>query len=424
MKMIRLTAENVKRLKAVRIEPRDATTVIGGKNGAGKTSVLDAIEMALAGKSHAPAQPVRRGQEKATIVVELDDLIVKRTFSADGKSALTVESKAGAKYPSPQAMLDKLVGNLSFDPLAFMRMKPKEQAETLRRLVGLDTSDLDAKREKAYADRTKVNAQADAAKAQLDAMPSYNDAPSQPIDVSGLMEEYKAGHATNKANAEVRDTQAKWLRFVEQKAERLKIAEAALESAKKEAKEALDGLAIANEAADGLEEVDLYEINKEIAEAGETNLKVKANADRLAKGASLAALAAQSAKLTAEIKTIDADRSARIAAVEFPVDGLAIGDDGVMFNDIPLVQCATSEQLRVSTSIGFADNPELRLMLIRDASLLDSDGRAALNEMAIKFDSQILMESVCEDASGCHVFIEDGEVKESAVSDSGRRVEL
>ena len=99
-KIVQLTAENVKRLSVVEITPKGNVIVIGGKNGQGKTSVLDAIEYALAGDP-AAKMPVRRGEEKAHVVVELDDLIVKRTFTAAGGTSLVVTNKDGVKQLSP-----------------------------------------------------------------------------------------------------------------------------------------------------------------------------------------------------------------------------------------------------------------------------------------------------------------------------------
>src|SRR4051812_37263172 len=67
MKIISLHAENVKRLKAVDITPDSPTVVIAGKNGQGKSSVLDSILLALAGKDAAKlmTRPIRDGAERA-----------------------------------------------------------------------------------------------------------------------------------------------------------------------------------------------------------------------------------------------------------------------------------------------------------------------------------------------------------------------
>jgi DNA repair exonuclease SbcCD ATPase subunit len=119
VKILRLTAENVKKLKVVDITANAGMNQITGKNGSGKTSVLDSIWWALGGKDGIQAVPIRKGQEKAFIRLDLGELIVERRFNASGTTTLSVKNSEGAAYPSPQSMLDALVGSLSFDPLAF-----------------------------------------------------------------------------------------------------------------------------------------------------------------------------------------------------------------------------------------------------------------------------------------------------------------
>lgn len=150
MKIIQLRSNNVKRLTAVQITPTGDLVVIGGKNGAGKSSVLDSIMFAMAGKDSLPAMPVRRGASKAKVELDLGDIVVVRTFTPGGGTNLTVKSKDGRKFPSPQTLLDSLTGRLSFDPLEFSRQKPDEQAEVLRSLVGLDFEKIDLEYQKLY----------------------------------------------------------------------------------------------------------------------------------------------------------------------------------------------------------------------------------------------------------------------------------
>src|SRR3970040_1173840 len=107
MKNIMLTAENGKKLVAVEIHPTGDVVTISGRNGAGKTSVLDSIWWALAGTSAIQKQPIRKGQKRARIRLDMGELIVERKFSESG-STLAVESADGARYPSPQKMLDAL----------------------------------------------------------------------------------------------------------------------------------------------------------------------------------------------------------------------------------------------------------------------------------------------------------------------------
>ena len=109
-RIIRLEAQNVKRLKAVTITPEGEMVVVGGNNGAGKSSVLDSIQYALAGKRSMPAEVVRRGQSKATVRVDLGDLIVERTMRPGGGGSLKVTTPEGITPKSPQAVLDRLAG--------------------------------------------------------------------------------------------------------------------------------------------------------------------------------------------------------------------------------------------------------------------------------------------------------------------------
>jgi hypothetical protein len=122
--------------------------------------VLDAIAMAFGGRDQIPAEPIRRGVDRAEVVVDLGEILVRRTFTAVGGGQLVVSNREGARFQSPQSMLDALVGRLSFDPLAFAREKPARQAEILRELVGLDLAPLDARRAVVYAERTAVNKRA------------------------------------------------------------------------------------------------------------------------------------------------------------------------------------------------------------------------------------------------------------------------
>lgn len=53
IKINKLEIENVKRIKAVKIEPtKNGLTIVGGNNNQGKTSVLDSIAWALGGDKY------------------------------------------------------------------------------------------------------------------------------------------------------------------------------------------------------------------------------------------------------------------------------------------------------------------------------------------------------------------------------------
>ena len=156
MNIIALEAENIKALKAVRIEPKGALVEIAGRNGVGKSSILDAIWWTLAGAKHIQAVPIRTGETKARIRLDMGELIVERRFT-EGGTSLKVENAEGAQYKSPQTMLDDLIGALSFDPLAFVSEKPADQFETLRKTLGLDFSEFDEAIQTTFTRRAEAN---------------------------------------------------------------------------------------------------------------------------------------------------------------------------------------------------------------------------------------------------------------------------
>jgi DNA repair exonuclease SbcCD ATPase subunit len=90
MKIVNFKAENIKKLVAVEISPTDNTVIVTGKNGAGKSSVLDAIWWALSGTKHIQDKPIREGQTKAMIRLDLGTIIVERVFSEPPPSGTSI----------------------------------------------------------------------------------------------------------------------------------------------------------------------------------------------------------------------------------------------------------------------------------------------------------------------------------------------
>ena len=103
-----------------------------------------------------------------------------------------------------------------------------------------------------------------------------------------------------------------------------------------------------------------------------------------------------------------------ISKAAYPVAGLGFDQlGGVTFNGLPFSQASTAEQLRVSVAIGLALNPQLRVLLIRDGSLLDDDSMKMVAKMAAKADAQVWIERVEIDGQ-VSVVIEDGAIKDQA----------
>lgn len=430
MKIVKLTVENIMRVSAVEIEPTGNVVVIGGNNGAGKSSVLSAIVMALGGKDHAVEQPVRAGEERGRIVVDLGDIAVERVFLAGGSTRLVVRATNGAVFPSPQGMLDALVGKLAFDPLAFARAKEKEQAETLRRIVGLDTSKVDQERAATFAKRTETNRELERQRGLLAMMKEPPpDTPDNEPDPAELVRQRDALQRRNAARQEVivapsRASAARVQAEQRRDAAREDIDRLAnaLELAKNElgrretdlqrAQAAYDDAVVASQKAVA-ELEDSGDLDTRIASCQATSAAVRLKQARAQAMAVIDVVKASADALTATIESCDETRRKMIAELQFPVPGLAFADDGggVKLNGLPFSQASSAEQLRASVAIGMALNPKLRVMIVRDGSLLDDNGLKLLGELAAAADAQVWVERVGRGQEVAFL-IEDGHIAE------------
>jgi len=220
MKIIELKAENIKKLKAIEIRPTENTVVITGKNGAGKSSILDSIWYALTGKDSLKetSKPIRDGQDHASVTVDIGDYIVTRTWTNNETSYLKVENKDGARYNSPQQLLDSLIGELSFDPLEFARVEKKAQKEVLLKLLGLSANvdELDKQYQDIFNERTFIGRNFKASKAQFDDMAKPRETlPEKEVSISELSNQLKAAMENNNNVVEFERKVSFWQKEIE-----------------------------------------------------------------------------------------------------------------------------------------------------------------------------------------------------------------
>lgn len=411
MKIIALEAENVKCLKAVRIKPDGSPlVVIGGENEAGKSAVLDSIQYGLGGASSIPSKPIREGQKKANIVLDLGDIKVARSLTKKGTN-LVVKNKKGVVFSSPQAMLDKLRGDLAFDPEEFSRMDDRKQSEILKKLLGLCFDDVDAKGKKLFAERTEVNRRGKELKANIDSMTEHEGVPDNEVSVRELSDKCTKALEHNQKIATAQKELEITLDELDREEDRIITMTEELAKAKNHAIELKKTIDQNGVAIEKMELIDTEAINLKISSAEDINRKVRENKSYTKIDEELTELRKQSKSLTNQIDKIEEEKTSALANAKFPIDGLGLGEDGVIFEGIPFNQCSQAQRIRVSVAMGLAMNPELKILLIREGSLLDSKNLAMIAEMAEKADAQIWIERVGK-GSECSIIIEDGEIKE------------
>ncbi|MGI9499112.1 MAG: AAA family ATPase [Geminicoccaceae bacterium] len=403
VRLVGLQAENVKRLKAVSIKFGERGRIeIAGPNGAGKSSVLDAIYWAIGGASAISAEPIRAGQDSAFTRLDLGSLIVERRFNQGG-STLTVKSKEGFTAQSPQAMLDTLFDPIAFDLPAFLRMKPQDKVDLLKRAISsdVDFDNLETRYDEIFAKRRDTNRDAKAEQSAADLIPENAELPTEIIDVAELSAKGQIAVARNGSIANA----IRRREVIESEQANCGEQIAALERRRAELADEFVGLAdLAAE-----EKTDTGALRADFAKATETNAAIEQQRVRTGHVARAEGLELASAQMTKALDDIKRQKVDAIAAAQMPVDGLSWDESGVMLNELPFDQAGQAERLRTVVAIAAALNPRLRIIRIDDAALFDSAGLAELARIAEEHDFQILTE-VINPSDETSIVIEDGVV--------------
>ena len=442
-----LHSSNVRGVKVIDLKPRATGVVkVRGRNGQGKSSTLDSIELVLNGKDRNSNSPVRHGADSASIVAELGDLVVKRVLKEDGTTkAFSVESIVNGTamaVKKPQDFLNSLIGSgIGFDPLEYASLKPSEQVDMLLGLVKLprDPREIDKQRADLFGQRTLVNRELKQAEALLAATEKAPEGtPDAEVSLTDLLAEFGAAQDVKTRNAQVRllaeNSQQEVRRIEEDCARDLKTAEETvvrLQADLKAAENNLCGLrdvgakkvTEAQEAAaqyvtlsNSLVDPDLDAIQARMQEAEAVNKSVHVRQRHSERVSEAFRLSTRASGLTAEIEALDTKRAILLTEAKFPLPDLSIDEVGgqscVTYRGVPLQDCSSSEKLRISLALAVALNPKVRVVLIREGSLLDDEAMAALEAFAVEKEVQIWCEQVGSESEEGAFLIEDGSLKE------------
>ncbi|MFA5392051.1 MAG: AAA family ATPase [Candidatus Omnitrophota bacterium] len=413
MKILKLKSENVLNLKAVEITPDGNAVVLTGANGAGKSAILDSIFFTLTGSK--VDELIRNGQDKAKVEIDLGTYLVRKVWTHKTER-LEVLGKDGAVYPKPQSLLNKIIGDLSFDPLAFKNLKEKDQRDLLAKLVGLDFSILDLNRNGLYQDRTAVGRDLSRAEAALTRLVKPEEGlPAEEITLEKHFEEIDKLEAKQREHADYEekvkeldgikaDNLCEIVRL-EGRIQTLKASIAAIDQERADLKEP-----------DNVSDDEIAGARKRIHDIEALNAKIRNSRAYTLAEAEIAKHREAYSELTGKIEAIDMEKSGKAEEAVFPIEGLFITDTAVMYQKVkgeqavPFKQLSTGQAIKVSTAIAMALNPGVKIIMIRDASLLDEAGMKAIVDLAREKDYQLWLE-VVDDTGKMGIYIEEGEIK-------------
>lgn len=400
VKISALEIENVKRVKAVSFEPTEnGLTVIGGKNGQGKTSVLDAIAWALGGNRYAPSTAKREGSViPPHLKIELSNgIIVERK----GKNSdLKVIDPRGNK--GGQALLDTFVSTFALNLPKFMNGTGKEKADTLLRVIGVGDKlyELETMEEQKYNDRHAVGQIADQKIKFAKEMEYFSDAPKDLVSATELIKKQQAILAQNGENQRMRDKKDK----IEARANEL---QSQISKLNAELTKVLADLETAKKSVSELHDESTAELEKSIAEIEEINRKVRANLDKEKAEDDAKMFSHQYEALTTEIEQIRKEKYDLLNSAELPLEGLSVEKGELIYNGFKWDNMSGSEQLKVATAIIRKLNPECGFVLIDKLEQMDTD---TLKDFGTWLEQEGLQAIATRVSSGgeCSIIIEDG----------------
>lgn len=415
VKINKLEIENVKRVKAVTIEPTsNGLTILGGNNNQGKTSVLDAIAWALGGNKYKPSKPARDGSmNPPTLRLELSNgLIVERK----GKNSdLKVTDPSGQK--AGQQLLDSFVEELALNLPKFIESSAKDKANTLLQIIGVGDKlwELDRKEERLYNERRTIGQIADQKKKYAAEQPHFPEAPNELVSIADLIHEQQEILARNGENAKKRQNRENIVNSLHLSEARLKQLKEQLAQEEATHESLMSDYIAANKSIEDLVDESTEEIEESIANIEEINRKVRANLDKEKAEEDAKQYSSQYDNLSKQIQDVRDERTSLLDSADLPLPGLSVEDGELVFEGQKWDNMSGSQQLRVATAIVRKLKPECGFVLLDKLEQMDIP---TLNEFGKWLESEGLQAIATRVSSGeeCQIIIEDGYVVSDTIT--------
>lgn len=407
VKINSLELENVKRVKAVKIEPSaNGLTIIGGKNNQGKTSVLDSIAYALGGADFKPTNTKR----KDSMVDPYMKVTLSNGIIAERKgknSSLKVTDPSGKK--AGQALLDSFISTFALDLPKFMNSNDREKAKVLLQIIGIGDKldEFDREEDKLSNERLAIGRIAREKTGHAEQMVQWDGVPEEPVSASELIKQQQEILARNGENQRKRDRakqiQSEYYRQIEDVK--------ALEARLKDERAKLDQLAIdyatANKSAADLHDESTEELQANLEEIEVINAKVRDNLEKAKAQMEADEYQKKYKELGEQIDQLRYNRMRMLEGADMPLQGLGIDHGALIYNEQPWDNMSGSDQLKVATAVVRKLNPECGFVLLDKLEQMDLD---TLKDFSAWLEKEGLQAIATRVSTGeeCTIYIEDG----------------
>lgn len=412
IKINKLEIENVKRVKAVKMEPTaNGLTIIGGNNGQGKTSVLDSIAWALGGNKFKPSQAQREGSAippNLHIVMSNGLIVERKGKNSDLKVIDPDGNKAG------QNLLDSFIDELALNLPKFMQQSSREKASTLLQIIGVGEQLvlLEKEEQDTYNRRHAIGQIADQKEKFAKEQEYYPDAPKDLVSASDLIKEQQEILARNGENQRKRENLASIQRLYEEATRNVERLKLELSEAETKLANAIQDLVTANKSVENLVDESTAELERSITEIDEINRKVRANLDKDKAEEDARGYRAEYEELTEALTDVRKRKAALLDSADLPLPGLSVEDGELIYNGFKWDNMSGSDQLKVATAIVRKLNSNCGFVLLDKLEQMDQE---SLKEFGDWLEAEGLQAIATRVSTGeeCSIIIEDGYVKGS-----------
>ena len=407
VKINTLELENIKRIRAVRMEPsQNGLTVIGGRNNQGKTSVLDAIAWALGGNKFRPSKAEREGSlVPPHLKIQLSNgLVVERR----GKNSdLKVTDPAGNR--SGQQLLDEFIEQLALDLPKFLNASGREKAETLLQIIGVKDrlEELERAETQLYNQRHAIGQMADRKAKFARELPQWDGVPEEPVSASELIRQQQEILARNGENQRKRARAAQLENQVRLMQERVDSLAQQLQEASEQCAAAMRDLETAQKSAEDLQDESTAQLEQNIRDIEALNVKIRANLDKEKAEDDARQYREQYDSLSQEINRVRTARMDLLNNAALPLPGLSVENHELTYNGQQWDNMSGSDQLRVATAIVRRLNPECGFVLLDKLEQMDVETMKEFGEWLEQEGLQAIATRVST-GDECSIIIEDG----------------